>query len=382
MKKITRKRRQRDVRFGVLIRRGSSKGGGGNYSSSRNEESWLASDRWFYTKKKEGYNFSIDSQKKVFISLPETMNFSDQYESTIVYMTAIRKLSARNSSSRKFLRLASVKFDNLKFISSSASLVLTAELSKWDDAKRQRLIPRTEEWDPDILKRFQDLGFFNLFHNHQIKTTVNAVTPVVRVVRYIKENCGTSEQTGVLKERIKQIVGKNISKWTFLYSGLSEAITNVSHHAYPESTRTPVADRNWYIGGAYNTDTTELKIVFFDQGIGIPKSLPTSEIGERVLDFLSSLPAVDRKKDEVMLKAAVELTRTKTAETDRGKGLQDLLEFIKRRGDGYLSIISSKGLYKFTAKNGKEHAKTANFENPMYGTLIIWKVTLDPLNCN
>ncbi|MGC6744878.1 hypothetical protein ACP0HM_10080 [Escherichia coli] len=54
-----------------------------------------------------------------------------------------------------------------------------------------------------------------------------------------------------------------------------------------------------------------------------------------------------------MLKAAVEIKRSSTGEEDRGKGLQDLLEFIKQRGEGYLSIMSGKGLYKYSQHDKK-----------------------------
>lgn len=72
----------------------------------------------------------------------------------------------------------------------------------------------------------------------------------------------------------------------------------------------------------------------------------------------------------------MELDRTSTKKSDRGKGLQDMLEFIRQRGDGYLSILSLRGLYKLSVSNGKEVVKSEHFDNPIYGTLIIWCVTL------
>lgn len=42
--------------------------------------------------------------------------------------------------------------------------------------------------------------------------------------------------------------------------------------------------------------------------------------------------------------------RTRTGDSDRGKGLLDLMEFIRQRGEGYLSIISLKGLFKLEIK--------------------------------
>lgn len=307
------------------------------------------------------------------------MNFYLDYESTVLHISAIRKLSEKKKGLKRVLLLSSVNFDNLKKISTSAALVLTAELSKWDDALRQKLRPNVAKWDANILKKFTELGFFDLFQNSPIDPSQNqgSEEPGVHLVRYIKGCCGDSSKTRILKKKITDIVGEEIIKWTFLHSGLTEAITNVCHHAYPDNFRFLQSNKTWYLTGSYSDNTKQLKIVFYDQGIGIPKSLPASKVWERVLSLLSRLPVAERKKDAVLLKAAVQLDRTSTGESDRGKGLQDLLVFIRQRQEGYLSILSLKGLYKFSICEGKESVKSEHFENPILGTLIIWSVTLD-----
>jgi hypothetical protein len=89
------------------------------------------------------------------------------------------------------------------------------------------------------------------------------------------------------------------------------------------------------------------------------------------------VPIAERKRDEVLLSAAVQISRTRTGAPDRGRGLQDLLEFIRQRQEGYLSILSLRGLYKFTVNNGIETTKSEHFNNPIQGTLIIWSATLN-----
>lgn len=162
-----------------------------------------------------------------------------------------------------------------------------------------------------------------------------------------------------------------------MHSGLTEAVTNVTHHAYPDEGKFSRRDKNWYLSGSFDEKQKVLKIVFYDQGIGIPKSLPASKVWEKALVILSKIPIIDRKKDEVLLKAAVEMDRTSTGTNDRGKGLQDLLEFVKQRDNGYLSIISHKGLYKYSMKRGREKVKSVSFERSLLGTLIIWNVVLE-----
>jgi len=375
MKKLSTKQRERDIRFGLLNRQRRKLSAKKKYVPS-DDLSWITTNNWINKQKKKNLNIEITNKRQINLSLPEKMNFFDEYESTVLHISAIRELSEKKGLPRNAYKLVAVKFDNLKKISTSAALVLTAELSKWDDTLRQKLRPMVNNWDEGILKQFTDLGFFNLFQNSQIKFDSTLESSSKKLVQYIKGRCGDSKKTRILRTKLNNIVGDNISKWTFLRSGLDEAITNVSHHAYPNSHGFSENDKNWYLTGSYNNETKELKIVFYDQGIGIPKSLPASDVWEKILFSLSKFSIAERKRDEVLLKAAVELDRTSTKETDRGKGLQDLLEFIRQRENGYISILSLKGLYKFSMRDGKKSVKTEYFDNAICGTLIIWSATL------
>ena len=377
MKKITRKKRERDVQRGIKNRIKVPKNKKSRKYTSIKDKSFVSN--WLKKAMDRGLNAKIYKNRRVVLELPEKMNFYQDYELTTLHLMAIRHLSTKSRRSVKIHRLSSVNFDHLKSISTSAALVLTAELSKWDDTIRQKLTPRTDNWDDNIFRKLHDLGFFGLFTRPPTKKILPNATlnESINIVKYIKGECGDSRKTRELKQAIINIVGDNVNKWTFLHSGIDEAITNVTHHAYPEDTKFYQKEKQWYLTGSYNRDTHELKVVFYDQGIGIPKSLPTSKVWEKALEVLSRLPSVDRKKDAAMLKAAVQLDRTSTEKSDRGKGLQDLLEFVRKREDGYLSILSAKGLYKLTLKEEQETSKSEHFQNAIDGTLIIWSVTLD-----
>lgn len=306
------------------------------------------------------------------------MNFSAHYEITAATLLVIRSLTDHRRIPRRRLRLARVDFRQLVQISTSAALVLTAELSKWDDVIRRNLRPEVGHWNERILSQFRELGFFDLFSMspEALRSRVESNISSLRLVKYVKGRCGESEKARQLRAGIASLVGEEVGKWTFLRGGLDEAITNVTHHAYPEGHGFTEGDRVWYLTGSFNTDERQIKIVFYDQGIGIPASLPASTVWESVLTFLKPLPLVDQRRDATMIKAAVEMHRTSTGESDRGKGLQDLLEFVRQRGDGYLSIFSARGLYKYSMEGGKEAIKTEHFKNPIVGTLIIWSAYL------
>jgi hypothetical protein len=375
LKKPTRKKRELDVKYGLKLRLKGRRTRSTDVTPPA-KSNWREVKRWIDEKSNQGLNFSTQKNNRLILYLPEIMNFSDHYEESMMYIIAIRKLVNRKFLPNKAYKLMSVNFDSLRNISTSTALVLTAELSRWDDAIRQNLTPKVEGWSPDIVQQLKSLGFFDLFKRSPGVCEESLNNTNLQLVKYIKGQCKDKSKTRVLKDSIQEIVGDKISKWTFLHSGLTEAITNVSHHAYPDTIEMNGNDKNWYLTGSYNKTTSELKIAFYDQGIGIPRSLPASEVWEKVLKYMSKLSRDERKLHTTLLKAAVQLDRTSTLENDRGKGLPDLLEFIKQRADGYLSIISLKGLYKYTISNGKEYVKTEPFNHELPGTLIIWSVRL------
>jgi hypothetical protein len=328
----------------------------------------------------KGVDISIDSKNRGTLTLPSEMDFYKNYECTALYMQAIRKFTKHRSESVSASRLVSVNFSSLNRISTSAALVLTAELSNWDDQVGHKLQPKVDSWDPKIYKQFDELGFFDLFENATDlpKSLSGELSQSeLNLVRYKKGKCGEEAAPRALKDGVQAIVGKDVKKWTFLASGLNEAITNVSHHAYPKRMAVNPDQKHWYLTAAYNKNTRELKVVFFDQGVGIPNSLPASGYWEKIQSMLAALPLLEGRTDASAIKAAVEVDRTSTNRAGRGKGLQDLLVFLRMRQAGYLSILSYTGLYKLSVSGGKESIKSVSFKEPVLGTLIIWSAVLD-----
>lgn len=336
----------------------------------------------FYNNKKKKKR----KYKGIIICLPENMDFSKNYDVTMQHLTVISKLvelvkkNKGRALPKSSYNLVSVNFDNLKSISTPAALVLTAEISSWNDSLRNDLTPSIEKWNDDIYSQFHDLGFFDLFNNKPSYKPCAEEHPCSdkRLVKYKKGECGVKGKPKELKHDLFKIVGNDINKWTFLHTGLGEAITNVSHHAYPDDFETRIPKKQWFLTGSYHELTRTLKVAFYDQGAGIPKTLPASRIKEKIAEFLakSSFSSLEKKRDEIQLKAAVEIDRTRTGKNDRGKGLQDLLEFIRQRKSGRLSILSNSGHYTYAINEGKESTSASPLSRPILGTLIIWSVVL------
>ena len=129
MKKITLKQRYRDVLISYLHRTSKSNRHKRNKRKKVNLVEVLKFNHWVDKRMKQGVNMTIRNSK-VVMTLPQIMNFSSDYELTNLYLTTIRKLASRKKRLKNAYRLSSVSFYNLESLSTSAALVLTAEISK------------------------------------------------------------------------------------------------------------------------------------------------------------------------------------------------------------------------------------------------------------
>ena len=172
-----------------------------------------------------------------------------------------------------------------------------------------------------------------------------------------------------LRIQIEETIGAKIKKLE-LFGGLSEAITNVSHHAYHKD----ATFKQWWLSASYDQTTQRLCVTFYDQGMGIPVTLPKSKWAALITDLFAL------NKDSQRIEAAMIVGRSSTDLPERGKGLADLLEFAKAYDSSTLAIFSLHGKYTVNArKNGPEAILTSekyDFERSIGGTLIEWSVQL------
>ena len=216
MKKITRKQRARDIIRSYIHRRG-----GVSIAYRKGKVSVISKaskiNRWINNQIKGGLKCEIRKNRDLYLTLPEVMNFSSNYHRTMQAIQTIRYLTGRKIFHNQCYRLCFVDFSKIMYISTSAALVLTAELSKWDDSIKKRLRPKVKSWNKNILAQFDELGFFDLFLNKDNFELEKEKEPSnVNFVKYSKGHLEDDEKTVHLKSEIKRIVGEDLKKWTFL----------------------------------------------------------------------------------------------------------------------------------------------------------------------
>lgn len=157
-----------------------------------------------------------------------------------------------------------------------------------------------------------------------------------------------------------------------LYVGVTEAMTNCVQHAYPQQAGQNQARRWWMFSSEMDS---HLFVAFCDLGVGIPVSLsnPQNWDGGIVSAILSAL-GTRASTDSGLIRASLELRKSSTNLSHRGKGLPQILRVVKRDKAGILHIYSNHGMVTYDASS--DAFKTVDFRGTIGGTLIVWRIPL------
>ncbi|BAK76764.1 hypothetical protein NH8B_1949 [Pseudogulbenkiania sp. NH8B] len=165
-----------------------------------------------------------------------------------------------------------------------------------------------------------------------------------------------------------------------IYKGVTEAMTNSAHHAYEDSRNdgTGIVDEKRWWMFSQEMDG-ELYVVFCDLGIGIPRSLSRDvnvSAGWRpaLAAFMDRFKAHQRQP--TLIKAAIEIGRTRTNKPNRGLGLPQIVETVDKSGKGRVIIHSNAGAY-FRSPGGKANEILIQYNQSIMGTLIQWSVPIE-----
>lgn len=304
------------------------------------------------------------------IELPEIFDLHKNTDESLEIMGKFRKIVDNDNP-----KLKSLSFDKMQRINSSSALMLAAEIDVWNKKTLQKLHAQHKTWNTEIKALLCEMGFFELLgiDRPPSNDTINKNTTFLQFTSGHKVEGSKAKE---LREKIESTIGTILENKMHLYEGLTEAFTNTKQHAYNPN---PKPFDKWWTTAAYKKDDNKLIVSMYDRGKSIPKTIHKYKKWGDIQSYLSA----DLLKDDAhLIKAAMKVsyedegkTRTKHQESHRGKGLKQLLDFIK--DNGRLTIISGKGRCVFSIKNEKlviEEIKSLKY--PLQGTLIEWEISL------
>ena len=163
-----------------------------------------------------------------------------------------------------------------------------------------------------------------------------------------------------------------------LYVGITEAMKNAHNHAHilprQDGLNIEVEDdvKNWWMFSQENYGY--LSVVFCDLGAGIPKTLPKIHptSWEEILIRLASI-GTKKPSDAEIIQEATKLKVSRTGQSHRGRGLNQIVNTVTKKFHGDLIIYSNAGVYQALA--GSEEY-IYNYETSIMGTLIAWRIPL------
>lgn len=295
------------------------------------------------------------------IPCPERLSFDDDYEGVVRLIGQIRDWSQRRRNERPY-----IDFKPIRTVTPSGALVLAAELERWNSSPGRSPFRQADsgKWDPNVRRLLGQMGFFDLLGLSHVPETAAGTA------QYVKFRSGT-EVDGEAVEDLRTLdlaPVVSVPKAKLLFAAVTEAMTNVVHHAYPADHRGP---RKWWLSAAH--EPGEVVILIYDQGSGIPKTLPRT-FAERLRHLLPESVATH---DGKMIEVAHSLQKSGTGEPHRGRGLErDVRRYIEEHdGPGTYRVISGRGVYTVPA-GGCAAGHVDSRPRPLQGTLIEWRLEL------
>lgn len=153
-----------------------------------------------------------------------------------------------------------------------------------------------------------------------------------------------------------------------LFTGITEAMTNVLNHAYliPRDDGTDITNsREWWMFS--QAKDGEITVAFLDLGAGIPRTLPLKkpDLWKKILLF-------GKRNDSRVIQYAVKDSISRTNESHRGKGLGQIARVIDQVENGEMKILSNYGALSRSNKVMRQK----NYSDSIQGTLIYWNIPL------
>ncbi len=312
----------------------------------------------------------------VVLRAPSSLTFSRNYDETVEFFHRLKERTIGPASFDKRSgrrRITHLDLSTTKHMTPAAALVLTAELHRWQLLVGAALQPKNvKRWEKKVLATLHDMGALDML-GYDGPLRVRAVPNVYTVIRLKSAIKADSHMVGILQEELEAVVASFTAK-TYLYEGLFEAALNAVHHAYPAEIEPefPYCGERWWATACWDPLRDELRFMMYDQGVGIPRTLPLKDRYERLMKFAAeTVPGFFTGDHASLIRSAMTMPRSSTGKPERGKGLPQMKSVVDQAGGGRLRVFSGNAMTSYTFGRGFE---TSNHQRHIGGTLVEWSL--------
>lgn len=286
------------------------------------------------------------------ITFPQSLDFGDALEDTLEFFRHLRVMIGGGRH-----RVVRIDHSALQKITPGAALVLIAELIKLATLNPGCRLRGNMATNPEVRELLGQVGYWEYFAGFEWKSEANNSKV------FLKHRFGNRTSGKTVNELIGHFLPEaklSGEARKALYTAIVECMDNVMKHAYPIEEMSSHFYCQWWLLGYRDSKTHEISFCFFDQGLGIAKTIRT-----RLKDRLGPLSADD---SALIVKAVVDGHYSSTKDPTRGRGLPTLKRFVDQAEAGELMIVSRQSRCIFWKNNCKE----VDFRVKLGGTLIAW----------
>lgn len=342
----------------------------------------LRKKRWRSKLRRRGFgaqqaNHSLGQDRSYLIKMPEAFNLSVQISESIACIAKIKSLGHNLTGRHTLLRL---DFSETKTVSAAAMLILNAEIDRilTKQPFRIRVIPHNrDDWEDEITIQLDVLGFFDLILQEQKgKIPVKLDRDEFTVLPMMASNQLEPRRLQKISEGLERVANV-FAQRAQLYEAMIEATMNAVSHAYPDDVEfkfSPIPGKAWWAVAIYSLSKREVRVVVFDQGVGIPATLHRSHLAEQLRERLdlAALTSPIFKDHARMIRAALDVSRTsKDVAEGRGQGLRDVLSPVDESKKGRVRILSGAGGIIYSPN---KDVQLLSLPGHIGGTLIDWSL--------
>lgn len=319
----------------------------------------------------------------VSFDCPKVLSIDKNFSETIEFFLQLKRLSKHIIKRREYRRTTPVHYsiglEALEEISVRCAIIFAAEIDRLRRIAGDELFYQGKiEDDSEPISLLRQLGVFRLIGDQLGESSDNESSCAVhghRTAIPLMSGLNCDEEGFLGFERSVRSIFSEFETTDFVHSSMAEAMLNATNHAYISKypLEYPSCGKRWWAAAVMDADRSELKVIIYDQGHGIAKTLPTSGLVENIEvaigKILGKLTKMVDTPEEIMIKAALEAARTRTGDEKRGKGFKDIQAPVNEVSGSKLRITS--GQAQVTLKNGYDTVSLP-LENHIGGTLIEW----------
>lgn len=306
------------------------------------------------------------------IILPEDFSLSTNYEATVEVMNRVRAVAMDER------RPVMLHFNRVTKIEPAATLALASEIHRARHLRSPAFVTGTYPSDANVYQGLREMGFFRLLRvvevGDQPRPPLEPGRPLY--LPFISERRVIPE----IPDHFVSIIEKHLFQMNDLARGrlvvaIKEAMSNTLDHAHPEPEPGESMKHRWWMSSWINLAIKEVTIVFFDHGVGIPKTIDPLAY-ERIVAALKNLTRLQFSStptDGEMIAAATEYHRSGKGD-GRGRGFTDMKRFVDTCSDGELRVLSNRGTYHYM-RDGREFC--SNARSSLGGTIVEWRFRND-----